>query len=493
MHLLRRHFSGASGRGLLLLVVVLLWAGGSVGAQAQHLDDGIYAKFGAGLADYAGDLTARDVGSGDDTNVLTYFPLAASGELGYQFSAAWALALGGQAGSYASVGDAAPSVDSYRRYTSYLLGRYTFGAPQQRVSFYLDAGLSVTVGGAPGTDTGIGPSVGGGIDIRASRAVSVYLESRLHATLPDGAVDGMAAGVEGSAGGGLRSFDAVSQPLGFGIRFSLTTPTAPEISALDGPAEVKAGRPVTFTATVSEGEAARPLRRRWTFGDGAEGTGPTVTHTYGRPGTYTVVVSASNEAGEGTESTTIRVTRAEAPSDPEAPWGVSLSASPNPVLVGEPVQFRTVVEGEGPFAYRWTFGDDTADLGPEPTHTFERPGRHTVRVRVSNDGGTETLSMTVHAERRTPRAPRRLEPSSGTWAIGVASMRDRAGARAMARRYRNRLPDALRSVRIVQDRRDQTRYHRVVVGTYETEDAARQARQRYREALPAGAWLVPLR
>jgi Tfp pilus assembly protein PilF len=63
----------------------------------------------------------------------------------------------------------------------------------------------------------------------------------------------------------------------------------------------------------------------------------------------------------------------------------------------------------------------------------------------------------------------------------------------MARRYRTRLPDALRSVRIVQDERDQTRYHRVVVGTYETEGAARQARRRYREALPAGAWLVPLR
>ena len=492
MHLLR-HFSGSSGRGLLLLAVALLWAGGGISVQAQHLDTGVYAKFGAGLSDYAGDLTARDVDSGGGTNVLKYFPLVAAGELGYQFSPAWALALGGQAGSYASVGDAAPSVDSYRRYTSYLLGRYTFGAPQQRVSFYLDAGLSATVGGAPGTDTGIGPSVGGGIDIRASRAVSVYVESRLNVTVPDDAVDGVAAGDGETPNAGPRSFDAVSQPLGFGIRFSLTTPTAPEITALDAPTEVEAGTPVTLTATVNEEEAARPLRRRWTFGDGAEGTGPTVTHTYGRPGTYTVAVSASNEAGEATESTTIRVTQAEAPSDPEAPWGVSLSASPNPVGVGEPVQFRTVVEGEEPFAYRWTFGDDTVDLGPEPTHTFGRPGEHTVRVRVSNDGGTETLSMKVHAERRTPRTSRRLEPSSGTWAIGVASMRDRAGARAMARRYRTRLPDALRSVRIVQDERDQTRYHRVVVGTYETEGAARQARRRYREALPAGAWLVPLR
>jgi hypothetical protein len=492
MHLCRRHFSRSFGRVLLLLAVALLGTGGGLGVQAQHLDHGIYAKFGAGLSDYAGDLTARDAaaqGRGVEGNVLKYFPLVAAGELGYQFSPAWALALGGQAGSYASVGDATPSVDSYRRYTSYLLGRYTFGGPGQRVSFYLDAGLSATAGGAPGTNMGLGPSLGGGIDIRASRAVSVYVESRLNVTVPDDAVDG----VEGPLGGDDRSFDTLSQPLSFGIRFSLTTPTAPEITALDAPAEVEAGTPVTFTATVNEDEAARPLRRRWTFGDGAEKMGPTVTHTYGRPGTYTVAVSVSNEAGEATESRTIRVTRAEEPSDPEAPWGVSLSASPNPVLVGEPVQFRTVVEGEGPFAYRWTFGDDTADLGPEPTYAFERPGWHPVRVRVSNEGGTETLSMKVHVERRASRASRRSEQSSRTWAIGVASMRDQAGAQEMARRYRNRLPDALMSVRIVQDGRDPERYHRVVVGRYETEEAARQARRRYREALPAGAWLVPIR
>jgi len=488
MRRLCRHFSGPSGRGLLLLAVVLLWIGGGGGAQAQHLDTGLYAKFGAGLSDYAGDLTTQGAGvqeGGVDANVLKHFPLAAGGELGYQFSPAWALALGGQAGSYASVGDATPRGDSYRRYTSYLLGRYTVGAPR-RVSFYLDAGLSATVGGAPGTDTGIGPSVGGGIDIRASRGVSIYVESRVNVTVPDDAVDG----VEGGRGGGTRSFDAVSQPLGFGVRFSLTTPTAPEITALDGPAKVEAGTPVTFTATVNESEAARPLRRQWTLGDGAEGTGATITHTYSRSGTYTVAVSASNEAGAATESTTIRVTPAATPSDPEAPWGVSLSARPNPVRVGEPVQFRTVVEGTEPLAYRWTFGDDTADRGPEPTHTFEQPGWHTVRVRVSNDGGTETLSMKVHAERGASREPGSSEHTAETWAIGIASMRDREGARVMARRYRIRLPEALTSVRIVQTERDSEDYHRVVVGTYDTEAAARKTRRRYRQVLPEGAWVV---
>ncbi|MEF8817573.1 MAG: PKD domain-containing protein [Salinibacter sp.] len=472
---------------LILLGVALLCSVGVSAGQAQHLGTGIYGKLGAGLSGYTGDLSGAGEAPRElDANVLKHFPLTAAGELGYQFSPNWALALGGQAGSYVSVGDAAPATDSYRRYTSHLLGRYTFGAPSQRVAFYLDAGLNVTVGGP--TRTGIGPSVGGGMDIRASRAVSIFVESRLHAVFPDDAVDGTE-----TAGGGGRSFDTVNQPLGIGLKFSLTTPTAPDVVALDGPLEVPVDTAVTFAATVNEDEAARPLDRQWRFGDGTRGTGPTATHTYGRPGTYTVSFAARNEAGTATESTTIRVTRAsDPPSTPDAPWIVSLTARPNPVSVGEPVQLRSVVRGGEPFAYRWTVGDETVERGPEPTVTFERPGRHPVRVRVSNDAGTETRAMTVHAERPEGHSARAPAQAVG-WAIGVASMRSRAGAERMARRYRERLADAVPGgVRIVEHVLDQTRHFRVVVGRYETQAAAQRVLEDHRRALPSGAWAVQL-
>ncbi|MCS3939985.1 PKD repeat protein [Salinibacter ruber] len=485
MHLCSLNVPRSRGGRLVLLGVALLLSGVVGTAQAQHLDNGFYGKLGAGLSGYTGDLAGPRAGAPQEfgADAIGRLPLVAVGELGYQLSPRWGLALGGQAGSYVSVGNAAPATDSYRRYTSHLLGRYTFGAPDRRVAFYLDAGLNVTAGGP--THTGIGPSVGGGIDIRAGRAVSLYVESRLHATVPDDAVDGRGRGAEG------WSFDTVNQPLGFGLRFSLTTPTAPEIIALDAPTEVEAGTTATFTVTINEEEAARPLDRRWRFGDGTEGTGRTVTHTYRRPGTYPVTVSAHNEAGEATASTTIRVTRASAPpSPPEAPWVVSLTARPNPVRVGEPVQLRTAVEGEKPFTYQWTVDGTTATRGPAPTYTFERPGRHTVQVRVSNDGGTQTRSMTVQAERRTAKRP--SPQPAGLWAVGVASMRNPAGAKRMARRYRNRLADAPVSVRIVEHMLDQERHFRVVVGRYETQAAAQQARETYRRALPPKAWAVRL-
>ena len=476
--------------------VMLLLSGVVCTAQAQHLGNGVYGKLGAGLSGYTGDLAGLQAGAPQelDANVLKHFPLVAIGEVGYQLSPNWGLALGGQAGSYVSVGDAAPVADSYRRYTSHLLGRYTFGAPDQRVALYLDAGLNVTTGGP--TRTGVGPSVGGGVNIRARRDVSIYVESRLHTTFPDDAVDGAGTARASSGGGGRlvddgRSFDTLSQLLGFGLTFSLTTPTAPEIIALNAPAEVEAGTTATFAVTINEKEAARPLDRRWRFGDGAEGSGRTVTHTYRRPGTYPVTVSAHNEAGEAATSTTIRVTRASAPpSPPEAPWVVSLTARPNPVRVGEPVQLRTAVEGEKPVTYQWTVDGDTSTRGPAPTYTFDRPGRHTVQVRVSNDGGTQTRAMTVHAERR---AAKRTSPQpAGLWAVGVASMRSRTGAERMARRYRDRLADAPVSVRIVEHVLNQERHLRVVVGRYETQAAAQQARETYRRALTPEAWAVRL-
>ena len=188
--------------------------------------------------------------------------------------------------------------------------------------------------------------------------------------------------------------------------------------------------------------------------------------------------------------TTIRVTRA---SDPAAPWIVSLTAAPNPVPVGEPVQFRTAAEGDGPFVYRWTVGNETVERGPKPTFTFERPGRYPVRIRVSNDVGTGTRAMTVHAGQHGAWSAQSADPTA-EWAIGVASMRSRAGAERMARRYRERLADAVpRAVRIVEHVLDQTRYFRVVMGRYETQDTVRRALEGHRRALPPGAWGGQLR
>lgn len=59
---------------------------------------------------------------------------------------------------------------------------------------------------------------------------------------------------------------------------------------------------VDFDANV---QGDTPLTYEWDFGDGSTGSGEEVSHTYSEPGTYTVTLTASNEAGSDTRSITI--------------------------------------------------------------------------------------------------------------------------------------------------------------------------------------------
>lgn len=190
-----------------------------------------------------------------------------------------------------------------------MLGRYTFGAEAWRVAPYLDGGAAITFGGNPGTE-GYGPAVGGGINVKLNSIASLYVESRFNLVFPDDAVDG--------ADPAPDRFDVVGQLVGIGLRVNLTAAPAlptipaaepgapPAIRSLDGPETIQAGNSATFTATVSE-KADRPLSYRWEFGDGETASGATVRHTYDQAGTYAVTFTASNEAGEDTDTLTVRV------------------------------------------------------------------------------------------------------------------------------------------------------------------------------------------
>lgn len=473
-------------RSLSLVLTGLLLVAVSFPAHAQsgRTGDAFYGKLGVGISDYTGDFPAQNAGHPFDLQEFRRgagVPFVVAGEVGYQFSPKWALALGFQGGNYPIAGySGGPSgiADSYR-YTPQLLGRYTFGGLHQNVAPYVDGGLNVTFGGdTPPTSAGFGPSVGGGVDILISRTLSFYVESRFNLTLPDNAVDG--ADSKGP-------LDSANQLLGFGLKVNFTSPTAPQVIALDGPTEIQTGETVTFAATVNEGKATRPLSYRWDFGNGDTGSGPTAAHTFNRPGTHTVAFSASNEAGEAQKSITVEATPPSRPSPPSKDVRIaSLTAIPNPVAMGEPVQFRSAVEGRSAPTYEWRFGDGSTATDSTPTHTYENPGRYTARLNVSNDAGADARTVAVRVTPRTSQEP------AERWAIVVASMRKDDGAEVLAQRYRNQFPAESMPVEVVAAKTDQGLRFRVVVGAFEDADAARRALKEHEEALPSSAWILHL-
>lgn len=174
-----------------------------------------------GLSDYTGDMPAQSVSHPLDFQEISRgsgIPITFHGELGYQFSARWALVLGFQTGNYPIVGynTGNNDISDSWRHTPQLLVRYAFGTLGESVAFYLDGGGNVTFGGGGIAKTGYGPSVGGGVDIPLSNALSLYVESRFNFTFPDDAIDGSAP--IRSAGGFGSSFDQVNQLLGVGLR-----------------------------------------------------------------------------------------------------------------------------------------------------------------------------------------------------------------------------------------------------------------------------------
>lgn len=128
----------------------------------------------------------------------------------------------------------------------------------------------------------------------------------------------------------------------------------------------------------------------WDFGDGNTSTQQHPSHTYTTPpNSYTVTLTVSNAAGcQVTITKTITITGAPSP---------AISATPNPVCVGEPVSFTG--SGSGVISWLWDFDDGASNGGQNPSHTYLSPGTYNVTLTVTSaDGceGTATQAITVN-------------------------------------------------------------------------------------------------
>lgn len=438
-----------------LLFFCALWSGH---AQSLRLGDAYYLKLGRGLTDFAGDAGARagvadlyDVEKFVDSDRLQY---VLSSELGYQFTAGFSTALGYQYGTYYFIRG-----QQRELHTVQLLGRYGLGGRSWRVSPYVDIGVNATKGLQR---IGLGPTMGGGLDIVVNDRISLTLESRVNLTFPDHAVDGH--------GGEGIPFDVLSQLPSFGAKLTLTSSaTPPDVLVINGPSEVEAGEEITFRAAVNEEKASRPLAYEWTFGNGGTGSGRTATHTFPQGGTYTVWFEASNEAGRASESVTVNVR------DPAASLQIaSMEVAPNPSTVDQDVHLYARVDGGEPASYEWDLGDGTSATGPSPTHTYSEPGEYTVQLTVSNDVETDTRTQNLRVNESAERV------MAGPYTVQVGAFTEEENAerralRALSAGYRVRVRSALVEGGIL---------YRVYAGSFQSEEEAERHVNRFRAFAP---------
>jgi PKD repeat protein len=175
--------------------------------------------------------------------------------------------------------------------------------------------------------------------------------------------------------------NSVSQSLAVGQG---TKPTA---SIVSSPSSPIVAQQINFNGSTSTAAPGRVIRSfNWDFGDGTSGSGAQVAHAYANAGTYTVVLTVTDDAGRvGTATVSVTVGSGNPtadftfnPSAPRAGQSVAFNASTSQAVPG-----RTIV------SYAWLFDDGGTGTGtgPTPSHTFAAAGTYNVRLTVTDDQG----------------------------------------------------------------------------------------------------------
>ena len=148
---------------------------------------------------------------------------------------------------------------------------------------------------------------------------------------------------------------------------------------------------ISFTNTST----GSPTSYSWSFPGGSPSsstaTNPTVNYT--TPGSYNVILTATNASGSDTETKINFVVISNTPT-------ANFTSSTNNLTA----TFSNASTNAS--SYSWNFGDGNTSTATNPTHTYSSAGTYTVTLTASNSCGnnTTTNSVTVTAAAPSPVA-----------------------------------------------------------------------------------------
>jgi gliding motility-associated-like protein len=131
---------------------------------------------------------------------------------------------------------------------------------------------------------------------------------------------------------------------------------------------------INFTNTTSGGNGITYL---WSFGDAHTSVAINPANTYASPGTYTVIMTASSNAGcSKTDSAKVTVLGAD---------NVKFVSSATSVCQGSTIQFTDSTKPK-PGSWSWSFGDGGTSSSENPSHKYNNSGTYSVKLKVVFDG-----------------------------------------------------------------------------------------------------------
>lgn len=182
------------------------------------------------------------------------------------------------------------------------------------------------------------------------------------------------------------------------------------------------GLTVLFT-DISTGE---PVSWIWDFGDGGASTERNPSHSYARPGNYTVRLTVHNVYG--VSASTSKFVSPSLGDAPQADFQFQAD--------GLRVLFTDDSKGK-PTDWSWDFGDGSGSRFQNPEHLYPRPGSYSVTLTAMNTAGSTSKSKFVAVSLgEAPKAEFDVQvnglaavfvdrstgkPTSWTWDFGACS------------------------------------------------------------------------
>jgi len=153
---------------------------------------------------------------------------------------------------------------------------------------------------------------------------------------------------------------------------------------------------VTFDGSASSDNVG-VVNYTWMFNDGGPQTlyGVSPTHTFARPGSYSVTLTVRDAAGNSATGAMTVLVNDVTPPTASAGSDQTVDEDTIVTLVGAASSDNVAVVN-----YTWTFVDGTARTlyGMSPTHTFANPGSYAVTLTVRDAAGnanSDTMTVTV--------------------------------------------------------------------------------------------------
>jgi PKD repeat protein len=150
----------------------------------------------------------------------------------------------------------------------------------------------------------------------------------------------------------------------------------------------------------------------WAFGDGGTSTDQDPSHTYTTVGSYSAVLTVTDDNGATATSTVLIEVLANAA--PTVTFSATPSSGKAPLVVAFDSTGTEDTDGTIT-SYAWTFGDGGTSSSASPTHTYNAPGTYTAKLVVTdNKGKTGEHETTISAVfNQPPTSSAQVTPASG--------------------------------------------------------------------------------